>query len=150
MKNGFDPALLYQVVFTAKDPMVLGVGLSQDAGRRLFLQARAKDKDDTGTANPVAGKIAYSITQGSSQSGNFIRSMIHLGFNEDETGKIVWDGAMPHIAGRQLPLNVRFSLPDGASDAYEMGSEGVLWWGDWTDKAPADAQAGRVAGPAAA
>ena len=73
------------------------------------------------------------IGQGSSQSGNFIRTFIHLGFNEDESGKIVWDGAMPHIAGRQMALNFRFALPDGAADPYEPGSEGVLWWGDWKD-----------------
>ncbi len=40
---------------------------------------------------------------------------------------------MPHIAGRQLPLNVRFALPDGASDPYEPGSEAILWWSDWKD-----------------
>ena len=28
LKNGFDPKLLYQVVFTAKDPLVLGIGFA--------------------------------------------------------------------------------------------------------------------------
>ena len=95
--------------------------------------SRHAEKDDAGTPNPVANKIAYVISQGSSQSGNFIRTFIHLGFNEDESGKIVWDGAMPHIAGRQMPLNFRFALPDGAADPYEPGSEAVLWWSDFTD-----------------
>jgi len=132
MKNGFDPALLYQLAFTAKDPLVLGAGFA--ATRDLVAFFRHAQKDDAGTPNPVAGKIAYVVSQGSSQSGNFVRTFIHLGFNQDESGQIVWDGAMPHIAGRQMSLNFRFALPDGAVDPYEIGSEGVLWWEDWTDK----------------
>ena len=60
---------------------------------------------------------------------------IHLGFNEDESKRKDRLGqcAMPHIAGRQMPMNVRFGLPDGAADPYEVGSEGVLWWSDFTD-----------------
>ena len=131
LKNGFDPALLYEVVFTAKDPLVLGIGFA--ATRDLVSFFRHADKDDFGTPNPLAKKISYVVSQGSSQSGNYIRTFIHLGFNEDEAGKIVWDGAMPHIAGRQMPLNLRFGLPDGAADPYEPGSEGALWWSDWTD-----------------
>jgi Alpha/beta hydrolase domain len=131
LKNGFDSALLYEIVFTAKDPLVLGIGFA--ATRDLVSFFRHAGKDDSGTANPVAGKITYSVSRGASQSGNYIRSFINLGFNEDESGKIVWDGAMPHIAGRQLPLNLRFGMPDGASDPYEPGSDAILWWSDWKD-----------------
>jgi hypothetical protein len=132
LKNGFNPALLYEVVFTAKDPLVLGVGFA--ATRDLVSFFKHAEKDDDGTPNPLGSKISYVVGQGSSQSGNFIRSFIHLGFNEDESGKIVWDGAMPHIAGRQSAMNYRFALPDGAADPYEPGSDGVLWWSDWPDK----------------
>jgi alpha/beta hydrolase family protein len=131
LKNGFDPALLYELVFTARDPVVLGIGYA--ATRDIVSFFRYAEKDDAGTPNPLAKKIAYAISQGSSQSGNFIRSFIHLGFNQDESGKIIWDGAMPHIAGRQMALNFRFALPDGAADPYELGSDGVLWWTDWAD-----------------
>ena len=74
------------------------------------------------------------MSQGSSQSGRFIRTFIHLGFNQDEAGRIVWDGAIPHIAAGQMPLNVRFALPDGASYPYEIDNDGVMWWGDFPDK----------------
>src|SRR4029077_7709097 len=89
LKNGFDPALLYEVVFTAKDPLVLGIGFA--ATRDFVSFFRHADKDDSGTPNPLAKKISYVVSQGSSQSGNYIRTFIPLGFNEDEAGKIVWD-----------------------------------------------------------
>lgn len=131
LKKGFDPKLLYQVVFTAKDPLVLGIGFA--ATRDIVAFFRHPEHDDTGTPNPLGTKISYVISQGASQSGNFVRSFIDLGFNEDESGQIVWDGAMPHIAGRQLALNLRFALPDGAVDPYEPGSDGPVWWTDWPD-----------------
>jgi hypothetical protein len=140
LKNGFDPTLLYQLVFQAKDPLVLGIGFA--ATRDLTAFFRHADKDDDGTANPLAGKIQYAVSQGSSQSGRFIRTFIHLGFNQDESGKIVWDGAIPHIAAGQMPLNVRFALPDGASYPYEVNTDGVMWWGDYPDKARSRKPAG--------
>ncbi len=84
---------------------------------------------------PCAELISHVIAKGDSQAGNFIKSFIHLGFNEDMSGRIVWDGANPHIAGRQQPLNFRFAIPGGAVKMFEPGSEGVLWWSDYPDTA---------------
>lgn len=131
VKNGFDPAFLYELVFTAKDPLVLGMGYAATRDLNSFL--RYADKDEAGTANPVAGQIKWEISQGNSQSGNFIRSFIHLGFNEDEAGRMVWDGANPNIAGRQLAMNFRFAVAGGAANLDEPGSEAVLWWNDYPD-----------------
>lgn len=133
VKGGFDPAYLYELVFTAKDPLVMGIGYAATRDLNSFL--RYADKDDSGTPNPVAKKIQWVVSQGNSQSGNFIRSYIHLGFNQDEAGRIVWDGANPHIAGRQLALNYRFAVGGGVANPYEPGSEAVLWWNDYPDKA---------------
>src|SRR5262249_34874716 len=44
LRRGFDPKLLYQVVFTAKDPYVLGVGFA--AFRDLASFFRYAEKDD--------------------------------------------------------------------------------------------------------
>ncbi len=131
LKNGFDPARLYQVVFTARDPLVLGIGFAafRDVGQ-FFKTAKA---DDAGTPNPVAGAITRSIVRGSSQSGNYIRGFLHLGFNQDEAGRQVHDGAWPIIAGRRIALNVRFAMPDGVLKLYEPGSEGPQWWVPWPD-----------------
>jgi hypothetical protein len=132
VKGGFDPTYLYELSYTAKDPLVLGIGWVATRDLNSFL--RYEEKDDTGTPNPVAKKISWAVGVGSSQSGNFIRSYIHLGFNQDEAGRIVWDGANPHIAGRQLAMNFRFAVPGGVANLYEPGSEGVLWWSDYADE----------------
>ena len=111
VKSGFEPDSEYVIQYTAKDPLVLGIGYAATRDLNSFLRYAAKD--DTGTANPVAGRIRWAMSRGDSQSGNFIRSFIHLGFNQDENGRIVWDGAMPHIAARQLALNFRFAVAGG-------------------------------------
>src|SRR5262249_7498872 len=96
------------------------------------------------TANPVAKRIKWAIGQGSSQSGNYIRTYLHLGFNQDELGRIVWDGANPHIAGRQLAMNFRFSVPGGVANLYEPGSEAILWWATYPDEPRPRAAAGML------
>src|SRR5262249_12998105 len=96
---------------------------------------RYEAKDDTGSPNPVAGQVRWAVSTGSSQSGNYIRTFIHLGFNQDEARRIVWDGANPHIAARQLGMNLRFAVPSGAAGLYQPGSDGVLWWNDYKDEA---------------
>lgn len=130
-KAGFDPSSEYVLVFTAKDPLVLGIGYAATRDLNSFLRYAAQD--DTGTPNPLARQIKWAIGEGSSQSGNFIRSFIHLGFNQDEAGRIVWDGAHPHIAARQLVLNLRFAVAGGYAGPFQPGSEGVLWWSDYAD-----------------
>ena len=132
LKNGFDPAYLYQLRYLAKDPLVLGIGFAATRDINAFFRRAAKD--DSNTANPVAGRILHAIGHGVSQSGNFIRTFIYLGFNQDEANRLVWDGANAHIAGRQLAMNIRFAYPSGAANLYEPGSEPPLWWGDYEDK----------------
>jgi hypothetical protein len=132
LKDGFRADRLYQLVYTAKDPLVLGVGFA--ATRDLIAFFRHAAADRAGTANPVAGAVDHAVSIGDSQSGNFIRTFIHLGFNEDEQGRIVWDGVFPRIAARQTPMNLRFALPGGAATLYEPGSEGALWWAPYDDR----------------
>jgi hypothetical protein len=126
LKNGFDAARLYQVVFTAADPYVLGIGFAawRDVGA-FFKKAAA---DDSGTPNPIAKTITHSITRGISQSGNYLRGWLHLGFNQAEDGSTVHDGLWPIIAGRRIALNFRWAQPDGALELYQAGSEGPQWW----------------------
>jgi hypothetical protein len=126
LKNGFDAAKLYQVVYTSADAYALGVGFA--AWRDLGVFFKTARADDTGTPNPVAGLVTHSIGRGVSQSGNFLRGWLHLGFNRDENGKQVHDGLWPIIAGRRIALNFRWAQPDGVLELYQAGSEGPQWW----------------------
>ena len=132
LKGGFNAAKLYQVVYTAKDPYILGIGFA--AWRDIASFLKYADKDDAGTANPLAGRIKYSITRGRSQSGNYLRGWLHLGFNQDEAKRQVHDGMWPIIAGRRIALNIRWAQPDGALALYQAGSEGPQWWVPWPDE----------------
>jgi hypothetical protein len=130
LRNGFDPNLIYELVYTAKDPLVLGVGMA--AMRDVvsfFRRAGAAD------GNPIAGKTEWVIGYGISQSGRYLKNFILLGFNEDEDGRIVWDGADPNIAGAMGQFNIRFAQPGNIANIFEPGAEGPLWWGDYNDKA---------------
>jgi hypothetical protein len=145
LRNGFDLNLLYQVVFTAKDPYVLGIGFA--AFRDLATFFHNATQDDVGTPNPVAGRVRWVIGRGVSQSGNFLRQFIHLGFNEDELGRQVYDGAWPIIAGRRIALNFRWAQPDGVLELFQAGSEGPQWWVRHEDKV-ASSTAARNRAPA--
>ena len=132
LKNGFDPALLYEVVYTAKDPYVLGVGMA--AMRDVVSFFRYARKDDAGTANPLSGAVPHVIAMGNSQSGRFAKTFLNLGFNEDENGKIVWDGLNARIAGMLGGFNVRFAKPGDMAEMYDPSADGPLWWDDYTDQ----------------
>ncbi|MBL8379561.1 MAG: hypothetical protein JNM79_16965 [Burkholderiales bacterium] len=126
LRYGFDPARLYQVVYTAADPPVLGIGFAAWRDVAAFFKRAAADEH--GTPNPLAGAIRHSITRGISQSGNYLRGWLHLGFNRDEAGRMVHDGLWPIIAGRRIALNFRWAQPDGVLELYQAGSEGPQWW----------------------
>jgi hypothetical protein len=131
LKGGFDATKLYQLVYHVKDPYVLGAGTAAFRDVQSFFRYEAKD--DFGNPNPLYGYIRKAIVRGSSQSGNFTRHFIHLGMNEDESGRIVHDGAWPLIAGRRVANNSRWGQPDGVLELYQMGSEGPQWWSPYPD-----------------
>ena len=82
LKDGFDPTYAYEVVFTAQDPPVLGIGFA--AFRDVASFFRYEKQDDAGVANPIADQVTWAISRGRSQSGNFLRGFLHLDFNQDE------------------------------------------------------------------
>jgi Alpha/beta hydrolase domain len=115
---GFQPGRLYELIYRAKDPLLLGLGYAVTRDLAVFL--KTKPRDDAGIENPVFRAENSAIIMGLSQSGRFIRSFIHLGFNEAEEGEKAYEGAFPHIGGGLMPLNVRFGQPGRA-------------WGDQVD-----------------
>lgn len=133
LRNGFNSELAYSLVYQGKDPQVLGIGFAATRDLIAFLRHDAKDRKEI--SNPVAGAVRWTVATGNSQSGNFLRSFVHLGFNADEANRIVFDGINPNIAARHVPLNMRFGLPGGAADLFEAGSDGALWWTSYDDSA---------------
>jgi hypothetical protein len=111
LKGGFQPNTLYEITYVAKDPRVMGVGLAALRDTVDFFRNRAAD--DAGTANPVAGRISATIGQGTSQSGNAMKTFLHLGFNQTLSGGKVFDGMYAHVAARQTNINTRFAVPGG-------------------------------------
>lgn len=132
LRGGFAKDRAYTLVYQGRDPLVLGIGFA--AVRDLVAFLHHGVRDDDGAPNPIAGMVRWPIITGTSQSGNFVKSFIHLGFNADEAGRRVFDGANPDIAARQVPLNIRFAVPGGAADLYDLGSEGTLWWARYNDR----------------
>jgi len=111
LRGGFDPQYLYELVYVAKDPKVMGVGLAALRDTVTFFRSAAADS--AGTQNPLAGRIRYTIGQGTSQSGNAMKTFLHLGFNQALDGSKVFDGMYAHVAARQTNINTRFAVPGG-------------------------------------
>lgn len=139
LKGGFDAAYLYELTYIAKDPPVHGIGFAATRDLSAFLRV-------AGPTNPLGASIHHAIAQGTSQSGNYLRSFLNLGFNQDESGRRVFDGMNPNIAARQLALNIRFAAPSGGADVYEPGSDGTLWWGEYARGTNATSLLARCAG----
>ncbi|HUF76689.1 MAG TPA: alpha/beta hydrolase domain-containing protein [Longimicrobiales bacterium] len=109
---GYDGGAIYELVYEAKDPTVMGLGFA--AMRDVISFLRYEDADTTGNENPLAfdGLPETAISIGISQSGRMLRDLLYQGFNEDVRGRIVFDGMHPDIAGsRKTFTNYTFSQP---------------------------------------
>jgi hypothetical protein len=136
LPRGFRPGWVYELRYRARDPQVLGIGFAVARDLGAFLRHDAAD--DTGAVNPVRLPDARTIVMGSSQSGRFIRSFLHRGFNRDERGRVVFDGAIPHIGGGLMPLDVRFGQPGRSAGTEQVdnlfpGTEFPFAYGRVTD-----------------
>jgi hypothetical protein len=108
--EGFDAGAIYEFIYTAKDPKVMGLGFAATRDVVSFLRNEVADASDT--ANPLAGRIDRAIGFGLSQSGRYLHDFLYLGFNADEAGRTVFEGLMPHISGgKKTFTNYRFSQP---------------------------------------
>src|SRR5688572_11817895 len=99
---------IYEFAYTAKNPTVNGLGFAAVRDWNAWL--RYATRDDQGTPNPLAGDIQRIYTEVVSQPGRLLNDFRHLGFNEAENGKKVFDGHVQWIAaGNGLNMNYRFS-----------------------------------------
>ncbi|MFN0054308.1 MAG: alpha/beta hydrolase domain-containing protein [Planctomycetales bacterium] len=97
IQEGFRPGWLYELVYTARDPRVTGLGFAAVRDVVSFLRSAPKNAAEEG--NPLAGCVERAYVFGISQSGRFIQHFVFEGFNLDERGKMVFDGAIAHVGG---------------------------------------------------
>jgi hypothetical protein len=137
LRNGFDTNHIYELIYTARDPIVIGLGLA--AIRDVASFFRYADIDDLGNPNPLAGAVKYALLYGFSQGAAVLRSYLSLGFNEDEAHRQVFDGMQPERSTRRNPINLRFSQPGRLSggtqhtEAQYPGSDSPETYGDTLD-----------------
>lgn len=107
LDGGFVPGKIYEVIYTAKDPAVVGCGL---AAIRDFVSWSKYDPQAI-----TASTRAYGF--GISQSGRFLRHFLYQGFNADEQGRQVFDAMDVHVAGSgRGSFNHRFAQPSRDSE----------------------------------
>jgi hypothetical protein len=98
---------IYEFSYTAKNPTVNGLGFAAVRDWNAWLRSASKDD-----GNPLAGDIQRIYTEVVSQPGRLLNDFRHLGFNQSEDGKKVFDGMMQWIAaGSGINMNLRFSQP---------------------------------------
>jgi hypothetical protein len=96
--SGFEPARIYEVVYTAKDPAVVGLGPAAVRDYVSYIKQH--------------GEVQRAIGFGVSQSGRFLRTFLYYGFNADEHGQRVFDGVWAHVAGAgRGSFDHRFAQP---------------------------------------
>jgi hypothetical protein len=108
MAAGFEPGKIYEVIYQAKDPVLVGLGPTAVRDAVSYLKY--------GGVNTPLGDfnkdVLRAIGFGVSQSGRFLRTFVNDGFNEDENTRRVFDAVWPDIAGAgRGGFNARFAQP---------------------------------------
>jgi hypothetical protein len=109
MSKGFVPGKIYEVVYRAGDPVVVGAGLAAIRDLMSYLKY-----------DPAAiAHVRYGIGYGVSQTGRLIRHFLYQGFNVDEKGRVAFDGFFAHTAGAgRGSFNHRFAQPSRDAQPY--------------------------------
>ncbi len=110
--QGFEPGRIYNLVYTGKNPTVMGTGFSATRDFVSFLKYGTD-------GNPLRNAIERAYAFGSSQSGRFLRHLLYEGFNGDEAGRKVFDGVFANVAGgARGSFNHRFAQPSRHASAH--------------------------------
>ncbi len=113
---GFQPGKLYDVIYRAKDPPIVGLGMAATRDIISFLKGKA---DGLILLGDQGRYYKNAIGFGTSQSGRFLRTFLYMGFNKDENGRRVFDGVWAHVAGAgRGSFNHRFAQP--SRDGHRM------------------------------
>jgi hypothetical protein len=114
LESGFEPHKIYEVIYKAENPEVVGLGLA--AIRDSISHVKY---DGSETLGIPAGSIQHAIGFGLSQPGRVLRTFLYDGFNADVEQRKVFDGVMAHIAGSARgSFNIRFGQPSRDAHPY--------------------------------
>ena len=103
----FKQSYIYEFTYTAKDPLVSGIGLAATRDFVSFLRNATSAED-----NPLAGDVQYTLSYSISQPSRTLNDFQELGFNEDERGQRVFDGILSYVGGGSGDqINYRFGQP---------------------------------------
>ena len=107
MSSGFEPGKIYQLVYATRGSKIVGLGFAAIRDMASFLKNGLAE-----AGNPCAGNIEHAYSIGLSQSGRFLRHLLHTGLNEDEEDRTALDGVISHVAGGlRGEFNQRFGQP---------------------------------------
>ncbi|HEV2124838.1 MAG TPA: alpha/beta hydrolase domain-containing protein, partial [Chloroflexota bacterium] len=107
LAEGFVPGKIYTLRYRTRLCPVVGTGLLAVRDCVSFLRCGT-----AGDGNPCAGRLQHTFGFGSSQSGRFLRTFLHLGLNVDEQRRQVFDGLLINVAGaRRGEFNHRYAQP---------------------------------------
>ena len=119
---GFDRGAIYEFIYRARDPIVMGIGFAAIRDIVSFLRYETKDNPLAPQGRP---RIRRALGFGISQSGRVLRDLVHLGFNQDLAGRQVFDGILPVVAGsRRTCVNWQFAQAGRYSRQHEDHSYG--------------------------
>ena len=109
LEGGFEAGMIYELVYRAQDPAVVGLGLA--AIRDVIAYAKYDDE--------ARFPVDHGIAVGVSQTGRFLRHFLYQGFNTDEQHRQAYDGIYAITAGAgRGSFNHRFAQPSRDAHRY--------------------------------
>ncbi len=121
LEGGLEPGVIYELMYEAKDPVLAGAGLAGIRDIVSLLRHGTDNPDLSAQLSALAvPPITHTVAWGNSQSGRLLRQFLYQGFNADTTGRQVFDGVVPVIAGAGFGMfNTRFAMPTRTNGQHE-------------------------------
>jgi Alpha/beta hydrolase domain len=105
LASGFQPGLVYELRYRPAECPVAGAGL---LAVRDFVSALRHGPEEA----RIAGRVEHALAIGVSQTGRFLRDLLHRGLNVDGAGRRVFDGLVIQVAGaRRGEFAQRYGQP---------------------------------------
>jgi hypothetical protein len=109
LDGGFQAGHIYELVYRAQDPRIVGLGLA------AIRDVASYAKYSLDSEFPAEAVVAFGV----SQTGRFLRHYLYQGFNTDEGGRMSLDGMLIHTAGAgRGSFNHRFGQPSRDAHRY--------------------------------